>query len=398
MNTKWLTNPFFVYSLGFLLVFLVYQARWSDRYPPLSTNLVLFLFATFSISFLFAFILEKSNRNEFAEIEVDRNRILIVSLLYVGYFMEFAYSGGVPILLTMTNPEYSYKDFTGIPTFHVILGTFGVFYSIYLFHQYLCSTEKLKAFFYFFISLVPNILVINRGAVVIIIIASFVIYLMKLKRLSIKSILRIFLSIIGIIYLFGIIGNIRYSVSKEDKEFILRIGGASDEFIKGNVPSEYYWGYLYIATPVGNLQNIIDKKESEFSIRRVPSFMASELLPDFISKRFVAALGTETEADDASKFFVIEALNAPTVYYRSYFLLGWTGVVMMYLYSIVIMLCYPYFVPRNSPYFISGWACLVTIVLLNIFSNMWYASGTILIWPLIATFLGRIKIYKNNVT
>jgi hypothetical protein len=316
--------------------------------------------------------------------------------VYVGFILEFIYFGTVPILSAMSNADFSYHDFTGIPTFHVVLSTFSMFYSIYLFHQYISSTGGLWGFILFIVSIFPDILVVNRGAIIIIIFACFVIYLMKLQRLRLKKIGLIIFSIIVVIYAFGIIGNLRYSASKEDKEYILRIGGASDEFIQGDVPFEYYWGYLYIATPIGNLQNIVNKKESHFVAGNVSKFIASELFPDFISKRLVTTLGVEDFSDDANKYLVIEALNAPTVYYRPYYLMGWTGAVLMFLYSIGIMLFYPYLIPKSSKYYITGWASLIVIVLLNVFSNMWYATGTILIWPLLANLSTKIRYFKSD--
>lgn len=396
MNTKWLTNPFFVYSLSFLLVFGIYELRWSDRYPPLSAGLIIFLFTTFIISFFLAFVHEKHKMNEFSKIEISNKRAVVLILVYLGNILEFAYFGGIPILRAISNPDFNYKDFTGIPTFHVVLSTFSLFYSVYLFHQYISSDEGFRGFMLFLVSIIPNILVVNRGAIIIIIFACFIIYLMKLQRLRLKRIALIIFSMIAVIYAFGIIGNLRYSASKEDKEYILRIGGASDEFIQGNVPFEYYWGYLYVATPIGNLQNIVNKKESHFAIGNVSTFVASELSPDFISKRLMAILGLNDITDDANKYLVIEALNAPTVYYKSYYLLGWTGAMVMFLYSIGIMLFYPYLIPKSSKYFITGWACLIAIVLLNIFSNMWYAIGTVLIWPVIAHFFDRLRIFKDT--
>ncbi|ATP57994.1 hypothetical protein CPT03_16740 [Pedobacter ginsengisoli] len=393
MNTKWLTNPFFIYSLGFLLVFLVYTLRWSDKYPALSANLILFLFTTFLISFFLAFILEKFKRNEFEKIDPDKNRMFIVFSIYAGYFLEFVYSGGIPIILTIINPAYSYKDFTGIPTFHVILGTYGIFYSIYLFHQYICSEEKKKAFILYLVSVIPNILVINRGAVVIILIASLFIYLMEIGKVGIKKVLTIVLSLFLLIYFFGIIGNIRYKASKEDKAYILRIGGASEEFIRSNIPPEYYWGYLYIATPIGNMQNIVNQRNEQFNPGNIPYFVGTELLPDFISKRVVSlfSLDKNRGADRAEDFYVIRILNAPTVYFRSYYLLGWFGVWSMYIYSALIMLFYSFAISKSSKYYITGWACLATIILLNIFSNMWATAGTILFWPILATLISKIK-------
>ncbi|NSL89788.1 oligosaccharide repeat unit polymerase [Chitinophaga sp. Mgbs1] len=398
MNTKWLTNPFFVYILSFLLVFLVYTLGWSDQYPPLDLSIKVFLFSTFVISFFLAFALEKARKNVFQPIAVQKHKMLIVGLIYFGYVLEFAYSGGVPLLQTIAG-GYNYKDFKGIPTFHVILSTFNIFYSVYIFHQYQSAVKGKKLLLFWLItSILPHLLVLNRGAIMITLASWFFIYLMKMKHIKLKRIIVIPLALMGVIYLFGVIGNMRYSVSQEDKKFILRIGGASEAFIDGNVPAEYYWGYLYIATPIGNFQNIVTKQESKFDAGKLPFYMFSEPLPDFLSKKILAVLGIEEPVEDASNYLVIESLNAPTVYFRSYFLLGWIGAWLMYLHSAIIMLFYPFILKKSSRYYLTGWACLVTLVFLNIFSNMWYASGTILIWPLLLSIFENIRLKKNEAT
>jgi hypothetical protein len=321
---------------------------------------------------------------------------LILGLLYLGYSLEFIYSRGIPLLQTIAG-GYSYKDFTGIPTFHVILGTFNIFYSVYLFHQYQSSKERKKILLLEFISSIfPYFLVLNRGALMITLASCFFLFLMRIRYLKISRMLAIPFGILGVIYLFGIIGNIRYSVSQEDKKFILRIGGASEKFIEGNVPAEYYWGYLYIATPIGNFQNIVSKQESKFKLANVPYFLLSEPLPDFLSKKFLAIFGIQEPAEDSSTYLVIDALNAPTIYFRSFYLLGWTGVWLIYFHSAFIMLFYPFLLKRSSKYYLTGWVCLVTLVFLNIFSNMWYASGTVLIWPLILAAFEKIRFKKNE--
>lgn len=393
MNTKWVTNPFFIYILSFLMVFLVYSLGWSDKYPELTLSIKLFLFATFIISFFLAFILEKARKNEYMNIAPSRNRLLALGFIYFGYLLEVAYMGGIPLLQTLKG-GYSYKEFTGIPTFHVILSTFNTFYGAYVFHQYISSdaAHKRRMLFFFLLTVTPHLLVLNRGAIMLTLISSFFMYFMKNRHLKIKTLVMIPFSVILIIYLFGVVGNIRYSASQEDKQFILRIGGASDEFIESSIPGEYYWGYLYIATPVGNFQNIVANRDSEFKPGNLPYFACTEPLPDFISKRALSLFGvSEKSGEGADNYLVIEALNAPTVYFRSYFLLGWTGVWLMFIHSALIMLLYPFLMKQYSRYYVAGWCCLLTIVFLNIFSNMWQAAGTILLWPLLLSTVEHVK-------
>ncbi|SEW03246.1 O-antigen polymerase [Chitinophaga arvensicola] len=397
MKTKWLTNPFFVYIISFLLVFLVYSLGWSKQYPPVSLTIKLFLFATFIISFFLAFILEKTRMNVFQAIPVSKYLKVGVGALYFGYFLEFAYSGGVPLLLAIRG-GYSYKDFTGIPTFHVLLATFNIFYSTYIFHQYTSTTGPRRGLLWMYIlSVLPMLLVLNRGSIVLTLGSSFFVYLMKLKRLKITTLIAIPTGFLLLIFLFGVIGNMRYSVSQEDKTYILRIGGASEEFINNNVPAEYYWGYLYIATPIGNFQNIVSAKDDvPVKYDNIPFFALTEPFPEFISKRLVSIFKLDDPGDSSPNYLVIEALNAPSVYFQSYSLLGWLGAWLIFGHSVLIMLFYPFLVGRKSKYYVTAWTMMVTIVLMNIFSNMWHAAGTNLIWPLIFAIFEKYKLKKNE--
>jgi hypothetical protein len=144
------------------------------------------------------------------------------------------------------------------------------------------------------------------------------------------------------------------------------------------------------------MQNIVNQKPTDFKVNNIPFFIGTELLPDFISKRIVSlfSLVSDNGADDAENYYVIKVLNAPTVYFRSYYLLGWTGAWIMYIYSAFIMLLYPFLVRRNSKFYITGWTCLVAVVTLNIFSNMWTSAGTVLLWPILANLFTKIKFHR----
>jgi hypothetical protein len=265
---------------------------------------------------------------------------------------------------------------------------------VYAFHQYISSErgQRRKMLIFFILAIIPHLLVLNRGAFVLTLIPAFFIYLMKNRHLKLKTVLTVPLTILAVIYLFGVVGNIRYSASQEDKQFILRIGGASDKFIESSIPGEYYWGYLYIATPVGNFQNIVTAHDSEFKPGNLPYFACTEPLPDFLSKRVLSIFGiSEKAGEGADNYLVIEALNAPTVYFRSYFLLGWTGVWLMYLHFVLVSLFYPFVLKQDSKYYVTGWCCLLTIVFLNIFSNMWQAAGTVLLWPLLLGAVEKVR-------
>lgn len=389
MKTKWFTNPMWVYSWIWIFVIVVYNLHWSNYYNNLSVKLIFFFVVSFFLSFLGGYMLERKKKNKFKEIETSNYNLTMLLFLWFGYILEFLYSGGVPLILVLKGSFGNYKDFTGIPTFHVILASYTIFIGVYFFHQFV-STEKnnKKLLLFLILSILPNLLVLNRGAIMITLISCLIIYLMKQFIIKISKVIKIALGILVVLYLFGQLGNMRNELSADNKEYILSLGGATDEFIDGNVPFEYYWGYLYIASPLGNLDNLVNTQDPNFEITKLPMIMF-EFTPDFISNR-LREIFNDGEVEDISNYLVVESLNAPTVYFRSYFLLGWTGIWLMFFFSMFSTIFYLFILPTSGQYYLTGFAILAAIIILNTFSNMWITTGTVLIWPLIFSLFSKI--------
>lgn len=394
MKHKILYLPCFVYSISFAAILLLYQIGWSDLYPKLNGFLLFFLLFTIFLSLSFSFLQNRFLVIKTVDVELKKGFInRSMCFLGVGYLLEFLYEFSVPIISTFLIPSYSYDDFNGIPTFHVILGTFNIFLSILMYNFYLSDKNRNKLLL-FVLTLIPYILVMNRGAFMIVFSAMIFLYLMKLKAIKLKTIFMPF-AILGIVlYLFGVVGNIRQEQTKDDKEYLLRVAGATDNFIDSGVPNEFYWSYIYLISPMGNLQNLILEKEDTFELNNIGLFATTQLFPDFISKRLVSMFGYEdiVAKNDYANYYVTPLLNAPTFYYVSFFLIGSTGLIIMYFALTFSSLIYPYFVRKNSKYYLTSIASLNAIILLSTFNNMWYASGTILLWPIIFSAIDRVKI------
>lgn len=394
MKHKILYLPCFVYVISFGSLLLLYQIGWSDLFPKLDGFLLYFLFGTIVFSLLLTF-LQKSilsiNINDVNLKPLFVKRAL--SFIAIGNVLDFLYESSIPIIKTFLVASYSYDDFKGIPTFHSMLGTFNIFFSILMADRYLANKSKTN-FFHFFLTLIPYILIMNRGAFMIVFSAALFLYLMRLKSINFKSII-MSIAIIGfVLYFFGVVGNIRAEQTKDDKEYLLRVAGATDSFIDSGVPVEFYWSYIYIISPMGNLQNVITEKESEFDFHNVGLFTATQLFPDFMSKRLVSLFGYEEklEKEDPTTYLVTPLLNAPTVYYGSYLLLGSVGLVVMYIILMLSALIYPFLIKRNSKYYLTAIASLNAIILLSTFNNMWYAVGIILFWPIIFNIIDKVKL------
>lgn len=393
MKHKILLSPFFVYALAFTSILLLYQIGWSDFYPELNGFLIYFMAITIFISLIFAIIQSKNLVIPTENIKLSPGFIKkSLIIIFLGYSLDFLYESTIPLLRTFSDSDYSYEDFSGIPTVHVILATFNIFFSMIMFSYYMSYKSK-KNFFLFVLTMIPYVLLLNRGAFMIVFCAVIFIYLSKIKSINVKNIFKS-LAILGVIlYLFGVVGNIRQKQTKNEKTYLLRIGGATDEFLESGIPAEFYWSYIYMISPVGNLQNLIDEKRDDFNTDNFGFFISTELFPDFISKRVSSVMGYDEiiEKDLGSRYLVTINLNAPTTYFRPYLQLGSGGMILIFIVIMFSAWIYPKILKRSSPYYMISIASLNSIILLSTFNNMWYNVGTILLWPLIFDFFGKVK-------
>lgn len=385
LKTSWLTNPFYIYIVSFTIVFFAYNLRWSSAFPPISASVKIFFAITFFLSFLFAYPVTLVKKKIVFNIQSSRFNLVALFLILFGYILEFIYNGGIPILLVIKGTSYSYDAF-GIPTFHVLLHTYTSFYGVYLFHQYL-STKSRKVFFYFLCSLIPHLLIVNRGSLMMVLVSVLFVFLLSIKTLKVKNLVIIFLLLSIVLYFFGYLGNIRSA--NGDSAFIPKVSAATDNFLNNRIPNEYFWTYAYIASPMANFQNNIDKRHPQPSISNCICFIKDELLFDFVAKRLPNINACDRKVD-----LIFPHFNVSTIYAPSYSLLGWYGPVVLFLYTLVVTFSYLILISSKSKYYVTGLAILLTIFVYNTFANMWSFSG--LSFQLIYPFIGSLLLKRKK--
>lgn len=378
---KIISNPFFIYIIGFGIVLLTYLLRWSDLFPPISASLFIFMIATFVISFFLGVLLQKLKKIEYRPIEWKSNKGTLV-VLWIGYALEFAYNGGVPLLMVLAgNRDFNYQTF-GIPTFHVILVTFNGFLSVYLFHQ-LISDFRPRRLITFLLSVAPYILIVSRGAFLITMTSCLFVFLLSLRSIRPRIIFTLSILILGSFYLFGIFGNLRITHgATTTSEYILEISKVTDDFKEAFVADEFIWVYMYVASPMANLQTTINQSKPQD--RSFARFIIHEPLPDFIAKR----IGNMFNAVRRDVPRVAGWLTVSTFYARSFSSLGWPGMILIFLFFISVNIFYLLALKKSSEYYVTGLAILNTIVLYNTFDNMYAFTGLSfqLIYPLLFRF------------
>jgi hypothetical protein len=380
-------NPYICYTFAFGISLCTYTLGWSDLYPELSFSLLIFLIATMAVQPVLAFCL-RNNTVAFRVINAgDRPPVLITVFIYFLWICEFVYAGGIPLLKILLNQPYDYKAF-GIPSLHVFIVTFSSFYTVHLFHLYLSQKRK-KLFFLFCLNLAAAIIIYNRGMFMFNLFSALFLYLTYKNSFSPKEIMLGVAASILLLFVFGSMGSLRVSRAAStaySNEDFLKTGSATESFKSSSIPSEFFWSYIYITSPLANLQNNINTFPVEpITGTRIIEYINNELLMDFMSKRINNKLNLEREKENT----IPGPFNVSTVYSRCYSYAGWFGMILMAGLLCVIPLIYFKMLPTNSPFFLSGFSILCTLYLFLAFDNMLRFTGLSfqLVYPLLLHYV-----------
>lgn len=267
---------FFIYPLNIgcvLLLGLVFSLfHFSDFFdqPNFYEILLIVVIAGF---YFFQYIFFKRsinlNINESLSSSVYK-KYLWFSL--IGFFVEFGLYG-VPLLSSSGRDEIS-----GIPVLHVIFYSCAfvavIFSSLY--------SKKIDIFFCLFTILILSVLLLSRQMMMI----SFLIFLIASSmryNITASAFIKIIVSLMIVIVLFGVIGNLRQKLSGDYvDQYIIVIGGANANGEKlGDI---FYWIWLYIASPVYNFWVNIG------SYYRVGDLCNSNIYPGSCSGNYFSAV------------------------------------------------------------------------------------------------------------
>jgi oligosaccharide repeat unit polymerase len=323
-------------------------------------------------------------------IPVFKYNVFVIITLYLFFILDALYTGYVP-LFAFSSGDIAYGGSInyGIPTFHVLLVTFTLFFSLHLFHQFL-SNRKASLFVWYLLTFVPFIFLLQRSAIMYLVIGSVFIFFISQKRLSVRKISGLAIFVLAAIYMFGFLGNIRSA--NGDSTFIPRNSGVKEEFLESWIPNEFYWGYLYIASPVANLQNNINIEQNpDFSYSE---FFMFEMIPDFLQKQLTEKLGLQRREFNQINSF----LNVGTIYARPFSYLSWWGMFFIFLYLIILMNLYYLIVKKSYMYGVTGVAMMFSVIAIANFDNsIWYSGYSFpLFYPVLFSVLRGFRIKSGK--
>lgn len=304
-------------------------------------------------------------------------------ILLFFYLFEFLIEGDIPLFSKlMGRAGVHYMEF-GIPLMHGILISFNSFLLAHTFSTYL-STKNKRLLRVYFLLYLPALLFLSRSILMLGLLTSVFIYIHYSRRIRFKN--QVKLLVLGVVslYMFGVLGNLR-----SGGDYIYVQSQATEEFMESKIPKEFYWTYLYVASPLANFQNTVDKtnrKEKDFL-----GFIFYENFPQIISKN----LGGPLNVQQRDLIRIVPWLTVGTTYAKSISYLGWWGPYLLFIFNLFIYLLFIVFlVPRSSNYHITGLSIVSVIILLNIFTNMLIVTGISfqLAYCVIFAFFERKKI------
>lgn len=364
-----------MYSIIWTLVLILYNFNWAGIYPRLKLEVYVFFFITIILSFAIGYLLRKKYRVFLIE-EKNKNILIPLGIILIGHILQFIYVGKIPLIEQLKKTGYMYASFKGIPTFHVLLLTFNAYYSVYLSLLFI-RLKKNKYLLGYCISLFMIMLLYNRGMIIMILFMSFIIFL-SFAKITKKIILSALVFGTLVLYMFGIFGNIRHGYKWYDTSYLGSIGKIQKDLGKLN---PFFWSYIYISSPLANLQYNIDKVKPNYNLKNL---ILVNTIPDFIKKRI--------NIEESKGVLIVANLNVSSSFLSQYLEGGLIGMYFLFFIFTCFNIVYTFLLNSRNNYYTVGIAILCCVVTFSFFVNMYIFSGLSfqLLYPLI--FGKKLKI------
>jgi hypothetical protein len=357
VDLSFLVNPFYLYCISFAMAIFLYFLGWSNIYPALSIGLLSFFTVTFLI-FIYigiSFSKKRIRLNNQCHSNPKIDTYIFIFIIVLG-LINVLYMGYLPFL----DRTHNYREF-GMPIIDVIFNTLSIFFSISFFYSFLKDKKK-KYLVFIFTILIFQILLFRRSTLVWIITSSTFLFLIYKKKLRIIIIICALISIPVLSFCFGLYGNTRSNISKS---FIINNLKPSDRFKKNGIDTNHYMTYLYLSSPLANLQENIDKCDQFAGKRDFKRFIYYCVLPESLTLRIEKPFNLTPP----NCYLITPELIAGSVFMVCCYTLGWGGMILMFLFLTAFILLCLFIIRKWDTFNIVTFSILSTTVSLLIFSN-----------------------------
>lgn len=367
-------NPFYWYSIIWLIVIALYGLGFSAINTPLEFDLQVFFCISIIVSFFLGFILRKIfiYRPLQKKVRINNTLTNIIVIVSLG---ELIYARQIP-LISIARGQSEYGDFMGIPLIHTLLINFIILYSTYLFYIFLETHEK-AILNKIILQLLPVLLMFQKGVLILCIFIFVNMIIAKLRInyrvFSLKNIIIICLVLFLVLYINGILANIRSGFSWNDSSSIYETALITHwpKFI----PQQLIWTYTYITTPLGNLNQILNNFSGNIHCDQ----LITSILPVTFVKQF-----TPVATDNVVySILLVPAMNACTGYQSVALGGGMTGIWFLTIMIDIIIFFFSIWLQKKryrTPMY--GILCMMTTFLFfyDTFSTAQTSLLILMIW------------------
>lgn len=376
------------------LVICLYTFGWSNLYKGLSLETQVTLLSFIIINLIFG--LASHNRIKkilfyYRKQEPSKVNLSIkLAFLFALIFVDFLYAGTLPVANVFIPSSEQVKF---IPVIHTLLVIISVYLSQLFFHYYLKSSDSKALVLFCFLGVLYPILLGGRG-ILFVNIFGFILgyYIIKGVPFKLLSLVKLLVVVVLLSFLFGVLGEIRSMNSKVKesnggaKSLIYSISAPSKAFDSTGLNENFLWPYIYLVSPLGNLNHLIDSKvhfENDTA-----HYLLENYIPNFIQKQIQIQ-----EIKKNKSNLVVDIFNTYTAYGAAYQQYSWLGIFLYFTFVQSIIFILVYFVKSN----------VVSVVLLQFlvlghglswFSNLYVKE--IIVGPIIISFLVLVYGYINK--
>lgn len=373
------TNPVVVFVAAWIMTLALYILQYSnlllyDRAEVLVVVLAILLpFAAGAFLASGMRLRPRHNPDTYFVLDEDNLARIIKLLKRIATFwgavslVEIAYSGGFPLIWSITGSYKTYFDF-GIPTIHGLMN--ATLLSIVTISTFVgMATRRVKFYFPLVFLVFWGVIVISRNLIIVGFLQCLFVFLFVKGAPRPAQMLALLLLAFLFIIAFGWIGDLRSGAAAFYE--LAQPSPSYPDFL----PSGFLWVYIYITTPLNNLVHQTMTSAPEWNWGLTNSMAL--LLPSVIRNIFY------NSADFFKGDLVTEAFNVSTAFMDMYRDLGYPG--MMALSSIIGVISRLVY-DKNSIRAMLFSAVLLQCALLSIFFNHYFYLPILFQYPLIALF------------
>ena len=386
-----LLNPAFL----FLLIWGglgLYSLRLSEVLEPLTGEtiyLVLSCILAFCLSFFIykvlvpksvffpCFDLSRNSRQLFLKSTGYKVKMIGLSWFFLS-LVELYWAGNFPLFSLLGFGSYiNYVDF-GIGGLHGFLNAIYLFLICYLFLRARASNMKIYWILLVALLLWPVLLTTRQ-----LILSSFLqilfIYIFT-ARINVKVVFFVLLSSAFALLIFGYLGDIR-----SGREHIIEISKPVFEY-PDTLPSVFIWVYMYIVTPLNNINhNIVDVEPLYFPFNSIIS-----LLPSFLREHVFLLIGQSDEMNLVSESFNVSSFFKPFLLDFGYIMISF---VMFFIASIFMIIMH---LSSSKIMHVIIMSIFLHSIVLSVFAN--FITHVVFVFEmLLVVFVFKIKLKRVNI-